>query len=62
MSGDIKTHVKMYYKTDVLDTIAEKLVNLGCWEREANKTNAFEEMKMLEKKNILKTKLISHDL
>lgn len=54
MSGDIKTHVKMYYKTDVLDTIAEKLVNLGCWEREANKTNAFEEMKMLEKKIFLK--------
>lgn len=44
----------MYYKTDVWGITAEKLINLECWERQANRTDTLEEMNILKKKILLK--------
>lgn len=44
----------MYYKTDVLGIIAEKLINLEYWERQTNRTDTLEEMNILKKKILLK--------
>lgn len=52
----------MYYKTDVLAIIVEYLINMECWERQANRTDTLEEMNILEKKILPKTKLIDHYL